>query len=734
MRNKKLIKLFFAISSLIAIVYPLINTYFIFPSFTGVLVENTEEDAIRVARSLSAVVVAENEELKKPEAFSHEIEKMQKEFNLIKIKVFSPGGQTVYSTDSKDVGVRNEKKYFHEIVAEGMPYTKVVEKDAKSLEGQKMRVDVVETYVPIMKKNRFLGAFEIYYDITNRTHLLNKKVLQSSLISFALMFGFFLLILIVLCNMENKSDDPEDDTEPLNYHSVFYLLITMITAIFISETVIMFVLSYFPPMSVITSAIIDSALLVVLVSPVFYFFLFRPLLRHIKQRRRAEKKLKYQALYDHLTNLPNRTYLRNSLKRLIDRSKRDENYQYGVLFIDLDRFKIVNDSLGHVIGDQLLTSAAERLKNCVRPSDTVARFGGDEFAVVLDYIKDLTDATRVADRIQRELTIPFRLNGHDVFITASIGIVISLSGYENVEDIIRDADAAMYRAKSLGKARYEIFNKNMHSRALKLLQLESDLRQAVTRNEFFVYYQPIVSLQNFNISGVEALLRWEHPQRGIIPPAEFIPLAEETGLIAKIGEQVLMIAAAQNKEWHDAGYDHLHVGVNFSAHQFIQQDIVKIIKKTLNKTGLHAQFLNIEITESTAMEMNSTNTLLELSALGVKLSIDDFGTGYSSLGSLKNFAIDCIKIDKVFIQDVTRNKNADAIVKAIIAMAKNLKITVIAEGVETEEQLNFLRSHDCDQIQGFIYSRPVPDNEFTALLEKENTLKLDFSRSFNFNI
>jgi diguanylate cyclase (GGDEF)-like protein len=534
--------------------------------------------------------------------------------------------------------------------------------------------------------------------------------------------------------MENKSDDPEDDTEPLNYHSVFYLLITMITAIFISETVVMFVLSYFPPMSVITSAIIDSALLVVLVSPVFYFFLFRPLLRHIKQRRRAEKKLKYQALYDHLTNLPNRTYLRNSLKRLIDRSKRDENYQYGVLFIDLDRFKIVNDSLGHVIGDQLLTSAAERLKNCVRPSDTVARFGGDEFAVVLDYIKDLTDATRVADRIQRELTIPFRLNGHDVFITASIGIVISLSGYENVEDIIRDADAAMYRAKSLGKARYEIFNKNMHSRALKLLQLESDLRQAVTRNEFFVYYQPIVSLQNFNISGVEALLRWEHPQRGIIPPAEFIPLAEETGLIAKIGEQVLMIAAAQNKEWHDAGYDHLHVGVNFSAHQFIQQDIVKIIKKTLNKTGLHAQFLNIEITESTAMEMNSTNTLLELSALGVKLSIDDFGTGYSSLGSLKNFAIDCIKIDKVFIQDVTRNKNADAIVKAIIAMAKNLKIKVIAEGVETEEQLNFLRSHDCDQIQGFIYSRPVPDNEFTALLEKENTLKLDFSRSFNFNI
>jgi diguanylate cyclase (GGDEF)-like protein/PAS domain S-box-containing protein len=377
------------------------------------------------------------------------------------------------------------------------------------------------------------------------------------------------------------------------------------------------------------------------------------IVRDITNRKKAEKQLEQQAYYDQLTHLSNRVLFTKYMRRIIKSAKRHRNYQFAVLFIDLDRFKIINDSLGHIIGDQLLISVARRLENCIRPNDVIARFGGDEFAMLLDDIKEISDVTRVADRIQSELLAPFNLSGHEVVTTASIGIALSATGYDREEDILRDADAAMYRAKNLGRARYEIFDKEMHTKAMKLLKLEADLRKAIKRKEFLVYYQPIVSLINNRITGVEALLRWQHPRRGLISPTEFIPLAEETGLISAIGEWVLWTACAQNKIWHDAGYQDLHIEVNFSARQFQQKGFSELIKRVIQDTGITAESINVEVTESIAMEDYSIAVMNELSAVGVQTSIDDFGTGFSSLSSLKRFPINAIKIDRSFVGEGT---------------------------------------------------------------------------------
>ncbi|HEX6650829.1 MAG TPA: EAL domain-containing protein [Pyrinomonadaceae bacterium] len=431
---------------------------------------------------------------------------------------------------------------------------------------------------------------------------------------------------------------------------------------------------------------------------------------------------RHAAFHDSLTGLPNRAMFTELLKAELENSKRLNDHTFAVLFLDLDRFKNINDSLGHTHGDLLLVAFAERLERTLRPVDTLARFGGDEFAILLSGMSDATDAVRVAQRIHDELTQPFALDKNSAFATASIGIALSSSGYDRPEDILRDADTAMYRAKENGKARYELFDHGMHARAVSRLQLESDLRHAVEQNEFTVYYQPIVSLQTGRLAGFEALVRWNHPRRGLVYPTDFIPVAEETGLIVPIGQWVLNEACAQIREWQLNSPSHrsLSLSVNLSARQVAQPDLLDRIKEALETSKLNPHCLKLEITESVVMENAEAAALMfkQLRSLGVQLSIDDFGTGYSSLSYLHRFPLNYLKIDRSFVMRLTTD-NDNAIVRTISTLARNLGMEVIAEGIETEEQHQELKRLGCEYGQGFLFSRPVNSEGVIKLLAQD---------------
>ncbi len=426
---------------------------------------------------------------------------------------------------------------------------------------------------------------------------------------------------------------------------------------------------------------------------------------------------------DVLTGLPNRILFIDRLGRSVERAKYRKGYQFAVFFLDLDRFKVVNDSLGHLVGDQLLIATARRLQGCLHTGDTIARLGGDEFTILLDDIREVSDATRVAERIQRQLSMPFNIHGHEVFTTASIGIASSSTGYDRPEDLLRDADTAMYRAKALGKARYEVFDTAMRERAVERLQLETDLRRALEREEFRVYYQLIVSLDDGRISGCEALLRWQHPTKGIISPSEFIPVAEETGLIVPIGRWVLREACRQVHAWQRRfrSKSPLTISVNFSSKQFMQPELVDQMKQILTSTGLEPHTLKLEITESLIMENPEAARalLLQLKALNIQLGIDDFGTGYSSLSYLHRFPIDRLKIDRSFVSRLGVDKENSEIVRTIVTLAHNLGVDVIAEGVETKEQLALLRALKCKYGQGFLFSPAVDGQTAEGLIEEQ---------------
>ncbi|HEY9282437.1 MAG TPA: bifunctional diguanylate cyclase/phosphodiesterase [Pyrinomonadaceae bacterium] len=439
---------------------------------------------------------------------------------------------------------------------------------------------------------------------------------------------------------------------------------------------------------------------------------------HVAELERANRALEESrehfrraAYHDALTGLPNRLLLADHLRLAIGRAKRHPDHSFALIFLDLDRFKYINDSLGHAAGDQLLITIARRLENSLRPTDTVARLGGDEFAILLDGLEDDGDAVHVAERVQQELTSPFHLSGHEVFTTASIGITLSRTGYEHPENVLRDADTAMYRAKENGKARYELFDSVMHARAVERLKLENDLRRAVERGEFEVYYQPIVSLDSERIAGFEALVRWDHPERGFVLPAEFIPVAEETGLIVEIGQWVLRESCRQMREWQRRSFDNrlLTLSVNLSGKQFLQPNLIGCVKQILHETDLDPRCLKLEITESIMMENAEAASamLVQLRGLGVKLSIDDFGTGYSSLSYLHRFPVNTLKIDRSFVMRMGDAGENSEIVRTILTLASNLGMDVVAEGVETEGQLAQLKAMRCPYGQGYLFSKPV---------------------------
>ena len=445
----------------------------------------------------------------------------------------------------------------------------------------------------------------------------------------------------------------------------------------------------------------------------------------LEERKRVEQSIRHMAHHDALTGLPNRTLFRDRLTHAM--AQADRYHQIlAVLFLDLDRFKAINDTLGHNVGDQLLKIAAERLRSCVRDCDTVARLGGDEFTIIVDDIVEVQDAAVVAQKILDTIAQPFNLHGHEVFVSVSIGLTLYPNDDENADNLLRNADAAMYRAKEYGRNNYQFYVADMNVKARERLMLESQLRRALDRNEFALYYQPRVDLFSGRVIGAEALLRWRHPDMGLVPPVQFIPILEETGMIIPVGEWVLQQASRQNRAWQDLGLPPIRMAVNLSVRQFIQKELADSILAILERVGLAPEYLELEITEDLLLEHNQTNiaTLTKLRNRGIHISIDDFGTGYSSLSYLKRLPIDTLKIDQSFLRDIENDPDNKAITSAIIAMAASLHLNVLAEGVETEEQLAFLRAQGCNEIQGFSFSQPLTAEEFQHLLVDGRQMRL----------
>lgn len=437
--------------------------------------------------------------------------------------------------------------------------------------------------------------------------------------------------------------------------------------------------------------------------------------RDISERKRMEEYLHDLARRDVLTELPNRTLLEESIGKALVEAHRN-NQTVAILVIDLDRFKNINDTLGHNAGDKLLKLAASRLKACIRPSDIVARWGGDEFVILLPGLRSVDIAAGVAERCLEALSQPFDVDGRSLHITTSIGISMFPDGGTGAEVLIKNADTAMYRAKAQGGDCYSIYAAEMNARAQERLSMESDLYFALDRNQLLLHYQPLISAKTGKLVGAEALLRWKHPELGLVAPGRFIPIAEDTGLIGKIGEWVLQQACSQMAEWRARGLLPIRLSVNLSSRQFRKDTLVNTISAVLRETRFDPQLLELEITETLLMEnvKRSSAVIEELKSIGVRLSIDDFGTGYSSLSYLKRFPLNSVKIDRSFVSDVTTSESDASIVRATVALAKSLELKIIAEGVETKEQMDFLTQHGCDELQGFLFNKPMPPREFLS--------------------
>ncbi|WP_409177403.1 EAL domain-containing protein [Brevibacillus fortis] len=440
--------------------------------------------------------------------------------------------------------------------------------------------------------------------------------------------------------------------------------------------------------------------------------------RDVTDRKQSEETIHHLAYHDALTDLPNRRMYVQQLSKEMMQAKRFQS-NLAVLFLDMDRFKDVNDSFGHDVGDMLLIEASKRLQACLKPGDVVARLGGDEFTIMQNQLQDRSEATALAEQIMNQLQRPFELDGHVFNVSCSIGIALYPQDGDNPEDLLKRADTALYTVKSRGKNGYDFFDPTMEAKSLERILMENEMRKAIEQEQFQIYYQPKIDIATSAMTGMEALVRWVHPELGIIPPNRFIPIAEETGMILALGEWILKQACKQNKIWHDQGYT-LKVSVNLSARQIYQKDLVEMIKDILQETNLSPDWLELEITESIFVKMEeATAVLQQIRDIGIQISIDDFGTGYSSFSYIKSLPVDTIKIDASFIRDIHHNQESQAIVKAIVTIAQSLNMNVIAEGIELHDQVAALKENGCDHGQGYLFSKPLPTDAFDQFLRQE---------------
>lgn len=436
--------------------------------------------------------------------------------------------------------------------------------------------------------------------------------------------------------------------------------------------------------------------------------------------QKRTEQLQFQATHDALTGLPNRVLLEDRIKQAIAESQRSGS-KFSVLFFDIDRFKLINDSLSHAAGDELLKITSKRLMNHIRESNTIARLGGDEFIVILRDVSKPEQLNSIATTLLNVISQPITIAEHNFVVTSSMGISIYPENGTKMDELIRNADAAMYRAKELGGNQYYFYTTEMNEQSLKILELESELRNAITNDELFLCYQPQFDLKTHTLMAVEALVRWHHPKRGILLPIDFIPFAEESDLIVPLGEWILRKACQQNKEWQNQGLPHIRVAVNINTQQLRQLSFIDTVKRTLQETGLDPSYLEIELTENTIVNNATAIKIINsLKQMGIKIAVDDFGTGYSSLNYLRNLPLDRLKIDRSFVQNILINHGDEVVIQAIIAMAKGLNLEVLAEGVETKKQLDFLKSKKCDDIQGFYFSQPLLSDELSELLKNKS--------------
>ncbi|HSD38480.1 MAG TPA: EAL domain-containing protein [Rhodocyclaceae bacterium] len=610
--------------------------------------------------------------------------------SVAKIKLFDMRGRTVFSTETKQIGEDESGDEGFIAARKGLAASELTHRDRfSSFERVIENRDLLSTYIPVRESGRIIAVFEVYDDRTPyiaAIHKMQQQVTIGVLGVLALLYGTLFLIVRHGAIIIRRQYDERTVVEAALRES--------------QQTLEQRVAERTAELAHANAG----------------------LEAEIAQRRLVDQRVVYMVHHDALTGLPNRTLLNDRVGRDIARARRS-GAELAVLFLDLDRFKNINDSLGHEIGDELLKAVAARLRARLREDDTIARLGGDEFVISLPDITGPAEITTVATSVLRELAKPYNIAGHELHVDASIGIALYPRDGDNVETLMRNADAAMYHAKESGRANYQFFNAQMNERVSRRLSTESNMRRALEQGDFTLHYQPLINLGTGRIDGAEALLRWPQPDNHFISPSEFIPVAEETGLIVPLGEWVLRTACTQAKAWQ-AQQPGLRVAVNLSARQFQQKDLIGMIEGVLASTGLAPELLELELTEGMLMD-NVAGTLLTLNRLknmGIRLAIDDFGTGYSSLSYLKRFPIHTLKIDRSFVRDISTDPDDAAIVTAIIFMARNLKLKVTAEGVETEEQADFLRSLDCDLVQGFHFDKPLPAQEFGSRLDAKKPL------------